>query len=75
MATVSIHRLDKEATACFICQRPLVAPPLAKPGEFVGAVESPQTTPIFYRIGENNKDPLCDGTPAQDFYQSSLPNE
>ena len=77
MAT-SIHIADYTGKRCSLCGAsfPLKEESDALPvrfneNEFIGVIIFP-TSRTSYRIGENNQDPLCDGTPATQFSQKSL---
>lgn len=74
MIQTVIHKLSEDGTSCSLCQKPLTVPVGASPGEFVGVVSSTLLgSETIYRIGENNRDPLCDGSHAGLFNQRSLP--
>jgi len=70
MISTTIHRLDGEGKHCALCDAEIPDRHQAKPGEYVGVI----TYPVLkmqgvYRIGEGNKDSLCNGDPHTSFYQ------
>jgi hypothetical protein len=75
MNLVTIHKLAADGATCELCGTTMPPVPAEyvqpSPGEFVGAVIA-KYAQASYRIGKNNQDSLCDGTPAQEFSQSSV---
>jgi len=72
----AIHKLG-EGSVCAHCQvaiPPTTLPEYVQPavGEYVGVVNTKNIPPSSYRVGEHNKDKLCDGTPASEFFQASV---
>ena len=63
-----IHKLNKSSTHCDLCQRIIAAGHTAVAGEYVGEHGEGGTGSV-YRIGENNKDSLCNGAKADTFKQ------
>ena len=66
--TTLVHQLGPDGH-CLLCGILLSPYDDAKPGEFVGVHESAMVH--HYRIGDANKDPLCDGRPASAVKQQS----
>lgn len=72
MIVTTIHQRDADLEYCAICAAHL--PRLGdsdRMGELVGLIETPAGNKL-YRIGDNNRDFLCDGSPATDFHQASV---
>lgn len=74
---IKIHQVKKSvngAQKCVHCNEniPFLKTPFDK-GDYIGVV-SVETLDlkISYRIGQNNQDALCNGTPAQEFHNKPL---
>ena len=66
--TTAVHKADATGNACELCGKLL---PLhnGKPGQYIGVITSFSPPDSAYAIGQSNKHPLCDGTPATQFAQ------
>ena len=64
MISVLIHKLGESGDRCVFCDKEINQPHPAKAGEYVGVTTSTVLgVENAYRIGDNNREPLCNGEP------------
>ena len=68
----TVHRLADDGVHCSFCHCPIPSPHRAHGGEYVAITSYNGARAAAYRIGGNNRDPLCTGQPAATFHQDSI---
>lgn len=71
----TVHEMAPRGQKCIYCKAEIPPGPQGqtwKPGEFIG-VNTSEVIPLSsaYRIGTNNKESMCNGSPYTEFRQDS----